>query len=883
MDNIEAMYIPMYPTPTPQQDLQLAGHACLIYKDSKEQIDVIRQILEESAKKNELCIYILDENAEAQIHGMLRENTMDSVHTREMKTLRVYSIGELLADDGNISRAKLEELLLKFKASAEKSDFQSLKIISENSWFHNLIEIPEKLEEYEAFMDELSERYSISLICQYALSDYEPSVIKRLLQLHATVLYDGQVLKNPYHIKPVSITSSERERHEALQWLENIKAYGRAEKELLEQVFEHHSFLEGFTGMIFYKNLEDRFIWVNDNYVKSIGIPRETLLTNKISELFPSGDVINYSKDDDDVIRTGLPKRNIIERVVSAEGEKWAKTDKIPMFNRKGDIVGIFGYAFDITGEIKLQEALEKSEELYHSVYDNSPLAFGIWDRDFRFVDWNKRAEEMFGWTKDEVLGKNFVEILIPADIRASIKDVASDLLINGMARITRNENITKDGKILFCEWHNTLLHDKEGELVGVISLGLDKTESQRIEKERKEQELKLIQARLDAEAANHAKSQFLANMSHEIRTPMNGLIGMLQLLQMTALDSEQHHLVNVARTSSNSLLRIINDILDYSKIEAQKIEIENIDFVLAGLIDELSLLFDPAAAAKGLPLNFFIGSTVPKLLKGDHFKLRQILSNLIGNAFKFTNTGHIDVTIKLVEELPDRKVKMEFSVLDTGIGIEPDKVNMLFKRFSQVEASTTRKYGGTGLGLAISKGLVEKMNGEIWMTSTEGTGSICSFTCILEKRDVLETQQGHGDQDSSVPPNKTAARLLVAEDDETSRMVVKGFCRHMGLEVYFAENGQEAIRLYGAQDQIFDMILMDINMPVLDGYTATHEIRRLEEDQSSMHIPIIAMTAFASEEDREKCLEADMDDYISKPVDLLVLRDMVEKWTGSK
>ena len=229
-----------------------------------------------------------------------------------------------------------------------------------------------------------------------------PDRIKTIISTYPKVIYEDEVFKNPYYISSEEYFKPERAKMEVMRLLDNIKKSVQVEDEILDLTFEYKNFLDGFTGMIFYKNLDNRFIWVNDNYVNSVGIAKEILLSKSIYELFPIGDMEQYTKDDNEVIATGLAKRNIIERVITVEGEKWARTDKVPMFNRNGDIIGIIGFAFDMTEEIKLQRALKKSEELYHSVYENSPLVFGIWDKDFRFIDWNKRGEEVFGWCKEE-------------------------------------------------------------------------------------------------------------------------------------------------------------------------------------------------------------------------------------------------------------------------------------------------------------------------------------------------------------------------------------------------------------------------------------------------------------------------------------------------
>jgi signal transduction histidine kinase/ActR/RegA family two-component response regulator len=385
-----------------------------------------------------------------------------------------------------------------------------------------------------------------------------------------------------------------------------------------------------------------------------------------------------------------------------------------------------------------------------------------------------------------------------------------------------------------------------------------------------------LEEAKLRAERANHVKTEFLANMSHEIRTPMNGVIGMLHLLAATSMSDEQTGFLGAARRSAESLMALLNDVLDLSKLEAERMDLDMAPLFVREVATEAVETLSARARQKGLRLTFAADDGVPQVLMGDPLRLRQVLLNLIGNAIKFTESGSVAVSAGLDEPAEGECILLHFKVADTGIGIAREKQKVVFDAFRQVDASTSRKYGGTGLGLAICARLTEMMGGRIWVESSPGQGSIFHFTAVA--RPAAETARiPQAAPAAAAERCEAPASILLVEDNPINQTIAARILERRGHTVTLAENGRQAVEL--ARDGAFDLILMDIEMPGMDGFAATAEIRR-QQKSTGRSIAIVAMTAYAMSGDREKCLAAGMDGYIAKPVHPAELMRAVDAFT---
>jgi PAS domain S-box-containing protein len=547
-------------------------------------------------------------------------------------------------------------------------------------------------------------------------------------------------------------------------------------------------------------------------------------------------------------------------------GYSW--TNYIPDIDAYGNISGFFVLASDITPMKEAQQQVQNAENRMQAILDNVLDGIITIDGKGIIISVNPAAITLFGYSREEMVGQN-VKILMPEPTRSDHDGYLARYRSTGKTKaigVGRElEGLAKDGRIFPMELTVTemALHG-DRMFVGLVR---DITERRRAQEETK-------LARQAAEEANRTKSDFLANMSHEIRTPMNAIIGMTHLAQKTNPTAKQKEYLTKIGNAAEALMGIINDILDFSKIEAGKLDLECITFSLDAVLNNIEDMIGIKAGDKGVKMSLSVLPDVPRTLIGDPLRLGQILINLVNNAVKFTASGEVTIQVMNVPDAPEPG-RLTFSVRDTGIGMTKEQVSRLFQPFNQADTSITRKYGGTGLGLAISKQLCEIMGGDIRVESEPGKGSTFIVTAqfgVSEETLSVAAQPQHAL--ALTAKSLVGRKVLLVEDNEINRDLAVELLSDMGMLVTLAENGQEGVERIIAET--FDLVLMDIQMPVMDGLTATKLIRGGERFRN---LPIIAMTAHAMSGDRERSLEAGMNDHITKPINPSRLRETLIQW----
>ncbi len=512
----------------------------------------------------------------------------------------------------------------------------------------------------------------------------------------------------------------------------------------------------------------------------------------------------------------------------------------------------------------KLDQRLRDQQFYTRSLIESNIDALMTTDPSGIITDVNKQMEALTGSTRDELIGAPFKDYFTePERAEAGIKLVLSEKKVTDYELTA----CSRDGKKTVVSYNATTFYDRGRTLQGVFAAARDVTERKRVEAE-------LKSARAVAESASRTKSDFLASMSHEIRTPMNAIMGIADLLAKTSLSSEQDRYVQIFRRAGDNLLNLINDILDLSKVEASQLELERTGFSLADLLEKVTEMVAVRAHEKGLGLVCEIAANVTTDLIGDPTRLQQVLLNLLGNAIKFTESGAVSLRVTWDADF-SVPTALRFSVSDTGIGIPAAKLSQVFERFVQADSSTTRRFGGSGLGLTISKRLVELMGGRIWVESVVDKGSVFSFAVPFEIW-TGATRRAVVPIGTEVEPPLAPLRILLAEDSPDNCTIAVAYLEDTPYQVEIAENGAIACEMFAVGR--YDLVLMDRQMPVMDGLTATRKIREWEQANDRLPTPIIALTASALKGDREKCLAAGCTAFLTKPIKQDVLLQAIRE-----
>lgn len=655
---------------------------------------------------------------------------------------------------------------------------------------------------------------------------------------------------------------------------------------------------------------DGRFLRVNQKLCDIFGLDRNELLLRRFQELTYPDDLAADLSLLDRLLAGEISTFSMEKRYIRNDGQIiWADLSVSLARDEAQRPSYCISVVVDITERKLAQEALRESETRAH-LADKRLVeaiatigdAIALWGSDGRLIMCNDQMFQLWGNRKDLLVPGARMEELLRAGYRGFGVDVGGrdpeEAIRRRMAMIGK---LPEDFKVTLADGRCLLVREHRLADGGFVTLYTNVTEMKRKEERlleteaellRKVADLKEAQLRLEAmtgdlmaardaaEAANRAKSAFLASMSHEIRTPMSGIIGFTDLLLRTPLNEKQLRFSTVLRESANALLTIIDDILDFSKLEARQISLDRVGFDPHQVIDAAISLLMPKAQTKGLNVETTLDRTLPHLLIGDPGRLRQVLLNLLGNAVKFTERGHVRVTASH-QRRADSQVELRIEIADSGVGIPADARAWLFTRFSRGDSKTSRAFGGTGLGLAICKELCELMGGTIGYVGEEGKGSCFWFVVVCDapsaaKTSVSEHANATAQGESAQEKPGRSFDILVVEDQKLVRMMIADMLAHLGHRADLACDGEEA--LAAVQARRYDLVLMDIQMPSMDGVAATRAIRGLGSPANA--VPIVALTAHALEGLRDAYLAAGMDDYLSKPLDLDELNAMLQRWS---
>ncbi|MBL8850406.1 MAG: PAS domain-containing protein, partial [Planctomycetaceae bacterium] len=629
--------------------------------------------------------------------------------------------------------------------------------------------------------------------------------------------------------------------------------------------------IDNLPDVIFIKDSSFRIVTVNRAFVRQFGAGSEHDVIGKTDfDFCPQDLAVQYRADDERVIVGGETLVNREEEILSPGGGRISiLTTKVPLRDSRSELVGLVGICRDISERKQTEEALKHSEWLYHSLVDNLPVNVIRKDLDGRITYVNASVCQLLGMRLDEIRGKTDYDFF-PPELAEKYRADDRAVIETGVTFSDIEENRSGERKSWF-EVRKTPIRDPADRVVGSQAIFWDVTQ-------RQQALLDLAEAKEAAESANRAKSEFLANMSHEIRTPMNAIIGMTGLVLDSQLNPQQFDYLRTVQESAESLMGLINDLLDFSKIESGKIELESEPFDVRAWLGDTIRALAIRADARGLELVCHVDDRVPAVVVGDGLRLRQIIVNLVGNAIKFTEQGEVVLDVACAGE-DEQDVQLKFAVRDTGIGIAPEHREKIFRAFEQADMSTTRRYGGTGLGLAISSRLAEFMGGRIHVASELGRGSTFEFTARFGKAHGISV----ADPSTLHSAQLEGVRVLIVDDNDTNRRIVTEHCRKWGMAPESAPDAETALRMLHAAFEAgipYDLVLTDAGMPDVDGFTLCSQIT---EDAAIGSTIIMMLSSFDRDSDVARCEQLGISGYLVKPFKQSELFEAVARALGAQ
>ena len=676
------------------------------------------------------------------------------------------------------------------------------------------------------------------------------------------------------------------------QHLIDRKALDSAQAETIRERAMLRTLIDTLPDLIWLKDSRGIYLACNQRFEKFFGA-REQDIIGKTDYDFVTRELADFFRTHDRLaMEKNGPLINEEEVPFASDGHReLLETTKVPMRDAMGNLIGALGISHDITERKQTETSLKELGQRLDMATEAAGI--GIWDMNLATgkAYHSRQMRHMLGYEDGELESNwaDWAKIIHPDDIGNVTRQIDALAVAPDQPYLASFRIKAKDASLHWVESRGRVIEHRDGKIIRMAGTHLDITERIKAEAELERyrdhlEELvetrtaDLVEAKVAAEAASRAKSSFLANMSHELRTPMNGVLGMIDMARRRMVDAKGLDQLDKAKLSAERLLGVLNDILDLSKIEADRLVLENVPLQLGDSVGNVIGVLEHKATQKGLQLTIDVPANLAHSpLRGDPLRLGQIIMNLVGNAIKFTEQGEVVVRARQIGETVDA-LQVRFDITDTGVGIEAEAQTRLFQSFEQADNSMTRKYGGTGLGLAICKQLVQLMGGEIGVESTPGNGSTFWFIVPLGKREFGSvppaTSMTTHTAELRLQTDYAGTRILLAEDEPITQEISRGLLEDMGLVVDVAEDGREALAL--AKQKTYALILMDMQMPNLNGVQSTQAIRAVSLNIAT---PIIAMTANAFDEDRQVCLDAGMNDHIAKPVDPEKLYETLLRW----